>query len=81
MGLIDGSTVPFFCPMAIDPAPRLVAVLDSRPLAGPVKLGDTRTAGERQAILAVLDSKFFANKQRPLGKATCAVHHIDLWGM
>ena len=76
MGLLDGSTVPFL-PVAIWPRPTTVAAVDGCASSGPIQLGPSRTAKERQAILGVLKDKYFASKGQPLGKANCAVHRID----
>ena len=77
MGLADGSTVPFL-PTALSPeATTQAAASHTIPLAGPRRLGEARTPRERQALLGILDSKYFASKSQPLGRATCAVHHID----
>ena len=76
MGLLDGSTVPFL-PVAIWPRPPTATVLSGPTLSGPIQLGPSRTAEERQPILGVLRDKYFASKGQPLGKATCAVHRVE----
>ena len=77
LSLEDGSAVPFL-PCALWPTRLRDSALRLETLSPPpVKVDPKRTPTERAAILALLQPKFFASKQFPLGKATCAVHTID----
>ena len=77
LSLEDGSAVPFL-PTAVWPTAPRVSALQSKTLSPPsVRIDSSRTDTERNAILALLQTKFFASKECPLGKSTCAVHTID----
>ena len=76
VSLRDGSSVPFL-PAAVSPVTLRVSSVREAMAPPPVRIGTTRTNAERAAIRALLEPRFFASKECPLGKATGTVHTID----